>query len=133
MLHSTESEQLTTADLANLANGRDPQEPRKSEHQVPGPPRADDHSSEPLLSRDFSNEMRTRWETIQTGFVDDPRISVQQADELVATAIGKLAESFAQERTKLEEEWSKGNDVSTEDLRQALHRYRAFFHRLLSI
>ena len=77
--------------------------------------------------------MRTRWEGIQTGFVDDPRVAVQQADELVAAAIKKLAESFAGERAKLEEEWSRGNDVSTENLRQALRRYRAFFHRLLSI
>jgi hypothetical protein len=77
--------------------------------------------------------MRTKWETIQTGFVDDPRVAVQHADELVATAIKRLAESFAEERAKLEQQWSTGNDVSTEDLRQALRRYRTFFQRLLSV
>ena len=50
--------------------------------------------SGPLLPSDYSADMRTRWEAIQTGFVDDPRIAVQQADELVAAAIKKLAESF---------------------------------------
>jgi hypothetical protein len=130
--NTMESEQLTTADVANLASGREREETHKPEYQGPGTQRAEDHS-EPLLPRDITGEMRTRWETIQTEFVDDPRTSVQQADELVATAIKRLAESFAQERAKLEQEWSKGNDVSTEDLRQALRRYRGFFHRLLSI
>ena len=111
------SEQLTTADLANAAaNGRE-----LEQHPTP------------LLPGDFSEEMRTRWETIQTAFVDDPRVSVQQADELVASAIKRLAETFAQERSKLEQQWSTGNDVSTEDLRQALRRYRAFFQRILSV
>jgi len=125
-----ESEQLTTADLANTATGRDRQEFDKPGNPQPG---AENQYSGPLLSRDFSEDMRTRWETIQTGFVDDPRTSVQEADELVAMAIKKLSESFADERAKLEQEWSKGNDVSTENLRQALRRYRAFFHRLLAI
>ncbi|HEY1493312.1 MAG TPA: hypothetical protein VGF49_02160 [Candidatus Solibacter sp.] len=111
------SEQLTTADLANAAaNG-------KGLEQHPTP----------LLPGDFSEEMRTRWETIQTAFVDDPRVSVQHADELVASAIKRLAETFAQERSTLEQQWSTGNDVSTEDLRQALRRYRAFFQRILSV
>jgi hypothetical protein len=125
-----QSEQLTTADIANTATGRDLQESDKPVNpQAAG---ADQYST-PLLARDFSEDMRTRWETIQTGFVDDPRTSVQEADELVAMAIKKLAESFAEERSKLEQEWSRGNDVSTENLRQALRRYRAFFHRLLAI
>jgi hypothetical protein len=130
MQHSMQSEELTTADIANTATGRDPQEFEKTGN--PRPPAADQYSG-PLLSRDFSGDMRSRWETIQTGFVDDPQTSVKEADELVAMAIKKLAESFADERAKLEQEWSRGNDVSTENLRQALRRYRAFFHRLLAI
>jgi hypothetical protein len=92
-----------------------------------------DPNSGPLLPQGFSGELRTRWETIQAEFVDDPRVSVQEADELVVTAIKKLSESFAEERARLERQWSQGNDVSTEDLRQALRRYRAFFQRLLAI
>ena len=121
MPETIETKQLTTADLADAANGRVHQE------------REPDQYSGPLLSSDYSEDMRGRWEAIQIGFVDEPRVAVQHADELVASAIKKLAEQFAGERAKLEEEWSKGNDVSTEDLRQALRRYRAFFHRLLSI
>ena len=131
MQHSMQSEQLTTADIANTATGRD----QEHDFDKPGNPQAGaaEQYSTPLLSRDFSEDMRSRWEAIQTGFVDDPRTSVQEADELVARAIKKLAESFADERAKLEQEWSQGNDVSTENLRQALRRYRAFFHRLLAI
>lgn len=78
-------------------------------------------------------EMRSRWDTIQTGFVDEPRRAVQQADELVAQAMKRLAEVFSDERRKLESHWDRGDDISTEDLRVALQRYRSFFGRLLSI
>lgn len=65
--------------------------------------------------------------------MDEPRNAVQEADGLVASAMKRLAEVFAQERSKLEQQWDRGDDVSTEDLRLALQRYRSFFHRLLSI
>jgi hypothetical protein len=122
-----ETQELTTADLANAGTARERQEPANRENP------ADEQYTTPLLPNDFAGDMRTRWESIQTGFVDDPRVAVQRADELVAAAIKKLAESFAGERAKLEQQWSSGSDVSTEDLRQALRRYRAFFHRLLAI
>lgn len=127
-----ESHELTTADLANAANAQESRHAGSLERNEQTA-RFEDSNTGPLLPGEFSAEMRTRWEEIQTGFVDDPRVSVQQADELVATAIKKLAESFSAERAKLEQQWSAGGDVSTEDLRQALRRYRAFFQRLLSI
>jgi hypothetical protein len=88
---------------------------------------------EALLPANFVQDLRTRWSTIQTSFVDEPRGAVQQADELVASAIKRLAESFADERNNLEQQWDRGDDVNTEDLRQALRRYRSFFERLLSV
>ena len=87
----------------------------------------------PLLAGDVVNELRTRWTDIQAGFVDEPRHAVEQADSLVAEAIKRLAETFANERSQLEGQWDRGGDVSTEDLRQALQRYRSFFSRLLSV
>lgn len=133
MLHTTESTQITTADPANAANRVERQESEQTDPVTADSRKSDEPYAGPLLPQGSSEEMRTRWETIQTGFVDDPRASVKEADKLVASAIQKLAESFAEERGKLEQEWFKGNDVSTEDLRQALRRYRAFFHRLLSL
>jgi hypothetical protein len=70
---------------------------------------------------------------VQVSFVDEPRQAVQQADTLVASAMKRLAEIFAEERAKLDGQWDRGDDVSTEDLRLALRRYRSFFGRLLSI
>ena len=77
--------------------------------------------------------LRARWKEVQTAFVDEPRKAVEQADGLVASAMKRLAEVFADERSKLEQQWDRGDNVSTEDLRVALQRYRAFFDRLLSV
>ena len=107
----------STADLASDASGNG----QKSERL------------DPLFSANEGRDMRKRWEQIQTGFVDEPRGAVQQADQLVATAIHRLAEIFADERGRLEHDWDKGDNVSTEELRQALRKYRSFFDRLLSV
>jgi hypothetical protein len=87
----------------------------------------------PLLAPDVVSGFRRQWTEIQTGFVDEPRRAVEEADELVADAVRQIAQSFADERANLEGQWDRGDDVSTEDLRQALQRYRAFFGRLLSV
>lgn len=75
---------------------------------------------------------RDRWDRVQTGFVDEPRSAVQQADALVSEVIDELSRSLAAERERLEGRWSAGEDTSTEDLRVALQRYRDFFDRLLT-
>jgi hypothetical protein len=80
-----------------------------------------------------ANELRARWDGIQVGFVDEPRKSVQEADALVSATIARLAEMFADERQKVEQQWDRSENVSTEDLRIALQRYRSFFARLLAI
>jgi hypothetical protein len=87
----------------------------------------------PLLVADKSQDFRSRWDTIQTSFVDEPRPAVERADSLVAEVMQELARTFADERQKLEAQWGRGDNVSTEDLRIALQRYRSFFSRLLSI
>jgi hypothetical protein len=78
------------------------------------------------------NELRARWDKAQIGFVDEPRAAVEQADSLVATVVKRIAEQFAAERADLEHQWDRGTEVSTEDLRQALRKYRSFFDRLLA-
>jgi hypothetical protein len=87
----------------------------------------------PLLAQDVVSQLQSQWTDIQAGFVDEPRRAVERADGLVADAIKRLAETFANERAQLEGQWDRGGDVSTEDLRQALQRYRSFFSRLLSV
>ncbi len=90
-------------------------------------------SRTPLFNTEQTQSFRSRWSDVQTGFVDEPRHAVEEADHLVAELMQQLARTFADEKNKLESQWGSGNDVSTEDLRVALQRYRSFFDRLLSL
>jgi hypothetical protein len=87
----------------------------------------------PLFSDETEREFRTQWHEIQTGFVDEPRRAVEQADQLVSRLMQQLAQSFSNQRNGLERQWEQAEKISTEDLRLALRRYRSFFERLLSI
>lgn len=87
----------------------------------------------PLFSQSEVGDFRSRWGNIQAAFVDEPRRAVEDADDLVASLMKKLAEGFANERERLEKQWDRGDNVSTEDLRVALQRYRSFFDRLLKV
>ena len=87
----------------------------------------------PLFSESEMGDFRSQWSKLQTGFVDEPVRTVEGADKLVAAVMQRLAESFANERSGLEKQWDRGNNVSTEDLRVALQRYRSFFDRLLKL
>ena len=122
----TDERRPTTADIAS---GTD------SGEQAPPEAEAADEEDErrPLLEEEATVEVRSRWEKIQGGFVDEPRRAVEEADTLVAELMQQLADSFANERKGLEGQWDRGDEVSTEDLRIALQRYRSFFDRLLSV
>lgn len=98
-----------------------------------GPADTGDRSEPALFEPAALSQFNARWSEIQTGFVDEPRRAVQQADALVSDVIKRIADSFGSERTALERQWDRGDDVSTEDLRQALQRYRSFFSRLLTV
>lgn len=139
---------LTTADLAAGAEEAVPAQARGSapveEEQTGAEPRTGgarmaegtaktEPQSAPLFSTRETEDFRSRWTSVQSGFVDEPRNAVEQADGLVAEMIKQLATVFANERTKLEEQWGRGDDIDTEDLRVALRRYRSFFDRLLSV
>jgi hypothetical protein len=88
---------------------------------------------EPLFDNNVDQSFRNRWREIQTGFVDEPRQAVKRADELVAELMQQLAQSFSDQRNNLEHQWGASDEVSTEELRVALTRYRSFFERLLSV
>ena len=120
----------STTDLKRNIDDREVERTRKA-----GAPRADANAPRdtPLLAADVVGQLRSQWTDIQAGFVDEPRRAVERADGLVADAIKRLAETFSNERAQLEGQWDRGGDVSTEDLRLALQRYRSFFSRLLSV
>ena len=148
-LRNDPPEELTTADLArgkrpakveeiksqSVSSNTEPERKTSSDsgtratNNNVAPP----ESTNQLFPNNELQEFRTRWDDIQTAFVDEPRRAVEQADGLVASAMKRLAEVFANERSGLEKQWDRGDNVSTEDLRVAFTRYRSFFQRLLSV
>ena len=142
-----DTQQLTTADVASsktiegshaeVDTGR--MRPVRSERSASDLPTSSDRSmpaateTTPLFPDDQLRDLKTRWDDIQTGFVDEPRSAVQRADSLVASTMQQLAERFSRERSKLEQQWDRGDSISTEDLRVAFQQYRSFFRRLLSL
>jgi hypothetical protein len=127
---------VTTADIAERHDekpGAEMRERVEGSHVAAQTPRGPSEPLTPLFPHDRVQDLRNRWHDLQVGFVDDPRHAVQQADQLVAQVMQDLARGFADERAKLEHQWDKGDQVSTEDLRVALQRYRSFFERFLSL
>jgi hypothetical protein len=127
--------ELTTADLASYGI-----RPRQLDGPklVKGEPETLDRAaavSEPtlLFSESEMGDFRSQWSELQTGFVDEPRRTVEDADKLVVSVMQRLSEGFASERSGLEKQWDRGDNVSTEELRIALQRYRSFFDRLLEL
>jgi hypothetical protein len=102
---------------------------------APADPRAQSESSteEVLFADDDLAELRARWAAVQASFVDDPKDCVQKADVLVSDLVEQLTSGFADARSHLEEQWARGEEASTEDLRVALMHYREFFQRLLAV
>jgi enoyl-CoA hydratase/carnithine racemase len=119
----TEERKLSTKEIATAMDQRAAVESRTAAPEGPSP----------LFAGEELNGYRARWSGIQTGFVDEPRKAVEEADALVAELMKRLADAFSSERERLESQWEKNEQVSTEDLRLAMRRYRSFFERLLSI
>ena len=93
----------------------------------------DPSTEESLFGNDKLSDLRSRWDHVQSGFVDDPRECVQQADGIVSDVVDQLTTGFSEARSRLEAQWARGEEASTEDLRLALKRYREFFERLLAV
>ncbi len=111
---------------------RDPSDATANASAPTRPSAAPAEDGEALLAADATTSLRTRWQQIQVGFVDEPQAAVRDADALVNEAVAQLTEGFTRQRKTLEQALAGGHD-STEEMRVALQRYRAFFERLLSI
>jgi len=127
------SRRLTTKDMATGVAAKRVRDEHGEGVRAAQTEQSSGEAASPLFESTETETFRSRWHSIQMQFVDEPRKSVEEADELLATAMKRLAEIFAAERENLEREWDRGDDVSTEDLRIALQRYRSFFDRLLSV
>jgi len=114
-----------TTTPAREADLRDPQMPKAEPAESTQPA--------PLFAENDARQFHNRWNDVQAMFVDEPKRAVESADALVADVVRSLTESFTRTRADLDQRWKKGAEVSTEDLRQALRQYRAFFERLLAM
>ena len=123
---------LRTSDLAAAGAPPPPREELRDEPEQAQETRASEQL-DALFPADSAARYRSRWAEVQSSFVDDPRRAVAEGDELVAEVMKSLAESFAHERSRLEDELSQTGEASTETLRVGLRRYRSFFDRLLSL
>jgi hypothetical protein len=129
-VEETSEERMRNEQIAEDTRASEPA-PREAQASTPTDVVSD--GLEPLFEEDAARKFRSRWMAIQSKFVDDPRASVKQADDLVADIIKNVTMSFADRRIGLEKQWNSGENISTEDMRQALKRYRAFFERLLTL
>ena len=120
-----------TAESTPPEHKEDRQAPRPSVTSAASRPSGEERAA--LFHDEEAHGFRSRWDAIQTGFVDEPRAAVEQADALVAQVVSRVVQVFGEQRTTLESQWDRDRDISTEDLRLALTRYRAFFDRLLSV
>jgi hypothetical protein len=128
MNEMTQERKLSTADLVHPDNEQYETEAEQVQHTD-----VETEQVDMLFEEAQTDNYQNQWMEIQTMFVDEPRTAVKEADGLVAEVIKGIAELFADERARLETQWSQGEDVDTEALRQILKRYRSFFRRLLAI
>ena len=129
-----ERREISTADLARTAEAHDNAVLERDVPHTAARDAAPEAGTRTMLfPNDEAERFRSDWTEVQSAFVDAPRNAVERADQLVANTMKRMAHVFAEERRKLEEQWDRGDNVTTEDLRVALQRYRAFFDRLLSL
>jgi hypothetical protein len=137
------------SDPRNASTGRTEAAPTQTQATVPQPEAAvvssepssaqsahvttEPSTAQSLFADDELSGLSARWDSVQAGFVDDPRECVQKADGLVSDVMTQLTAGFSDTRARLEERWARGEDASTEDLRVALKQYREFFQRLLAV
>jgi len=126
----------STDDLAGRTADPYPADDRRDDSARPGgaqddvaPPAPQDA---PLLDDREAGDFLARWSEVQGRFVDDPQGAVRDGDSLVAELMQALAARFSDHKGRLEEQWQRGSEPETEELRLALQQYRSFFQRLLS-
>jgi hypothetical protein len=86
-----------------------------------------------LLKCEDIDELKSRWDSIQIEFVDEPRKSVEKADALLVDAVKMIDRELSEKRSELSEHFVNHDNVSTEDLRVTLQSYRTFLNRIFAL
>jgi hypothetical protein len=133
--HTDDTDSDDVAEARPMPAPPETEETREEESDHPDSSSEGSHEIDerrPLFDDNELGTYRSRWDDVQARFVDDPRGTVKDADALVNDVMERLTQTFTDERSSLESQWSEGKDASTEDLRVAMQRYRSFFARLLA-
>lgn len=124
-----------TFEEEHIARERAEDHDRAQAGEQVGRMRSDEHRSRfgsSFLASGNTDEPWQQWRQIQADFVDNPQSAVSNAHRLVGELMDDIVRKFENERNQMEQRWSSGEDVSTEDLRRCLQTYRDFFGRLLA-
>jgi hypothetical protein len=87
-------------------------------------------SAEDLVALDVVDDLRRRWHDAQVRFVDDPVAAAAEARALAEEAASALMAALQEQRDALAASVDTVGD-NTEELRQAMKRYRALFEAAL--
>jgi hypothetical protein len=104
-------------------------ETETEEPELASPVKQEDTADDDVVLIDNTEDFRSRWESVQIGFVDDPQLAVQDAQQLLSAVVDELVEGF---RTQLDQTLRADGEPSTDDLRYTFRRYRVLFERLLT-
>jgi hypothetical protein len=77
-------------------------------------------------------DSQASWQRIKSGFVDDPRASVEEAAAIVEEAAETLVATIQERERVLRGAW-EGNGTDTERLRTAFRDYRTLYDKLSQI
>ena len=82
-----------------------------------------------LVDGAMRSDFERRWESVQGGFIDDPRRAVADAGSLVADLIERMHNNLTKRGSELGQQGA--GDPDTEAMRVELRQYKAIFHTLL--
>ncbi|MET7568726.1 hypothetical protein ABZT04_09490 [Streptomyces sp. NPDC005492] len=86
-----------------------------------------------LLPHDESDKFNLRLQHAVTGFVDEPRSAVEEADHVLEEVAARFTEAVTKRRATLHGSWETKGSEDTEQLRLALRDYRELTERLLHL
>lgn len=107
-------------------------EQKLSDEVVPMPSGPSEDEQREAARRRHIEELQHRWLVTQAQLLDDPRDAVREAGLLIGDAMQFVTSTFTEHRDRIEREWKRESELSTDELRIVMRRYRNLFQYVLS-
>jgi len=130
--NNANKEPVNTSQIMDFAEVEPEEEHKNGSEEISPTEKDGSQVATTLLREDEVDDWRSRWDSIQIGFVDEPGSSVKQADELVTEVMKQIDRRFSEKHTTLLRQWGS-QEATTEDQRLALQSYRSFFNWLINL